>query len=140
MTAAPETATATATAEIVRVQDDLFRHVNGEWLATAVIPEDRSMDGAFYHLRDGAEADSREIVEQAAAAAAAGAEPGSAAQLIGDLFRSFTDTDTVKSLGLGPVTEQLTQIDDVTDAESLFRVLGRLRREGVGGEVVAYVW
>ena len=101
----------------VRVQDDLFRHVNGEWLATAVIPDDRSMDGAFYHLRDGAEADSRAIVEEAAAQAAAGAEPGSPAQLIGDLFRSFMDTDTVESLGLGPVTEQLAQIDDVTDVE-----------------------
>src|SRR6476660_236565 len=91
----------------VRVQDDLFRYVNGDWLATAVIPDDRSMDGAFYHLRDGAEADSRTIVEEAAAEAAAGAEPGSPAQLIGDLFRSFTDTDTVETLGLGPVTEQL---------------------------------
>ena len=117
----------------VRVQDDLFRYVNGDWLATAVIPDDRSMDGAFYHLRDGAEADSRTIVEEAAAEAAAGAEPGSPAQLIGDLFRSFTDTDTVETHGLGPVTEQLMHIDDVTDAGSLFRVLGRLRREGVGG-------
>ena len=34
--------------------------------------------------------------------AAAGAEPGSPAQLIGDLYRSFMDTDTVERLGLGP--------------------------------------
>ena len=52
------------------------------------------MDGAFYQLRDGAEADSRAIVEEAAAAGARrGAEPGTPAQLIGDLYRSFMDTD-----------------------------------------------
>ena len=60
----------------VRPQDDLFRHVNGDWLATAVIPDDRSMDGAFYRLRDGAEADSRAIVEEAAATAGRGDAPG----------------------------------------------------------------
>ena len=89
MTAATTTAT-----DVPRAQDDLFRHVNGEWLATAVIPDDRSMDGAFYTLRDGAEADSRAIVEDAAAAAARGeAAAGTPAQLIGDLYRSFMDTD-----------------------------------------------
>ena len=52
MTAAPETAIDTGQpAAPVRAQDDLFRHFNGEWLATAVIPDDRSMDGAFYVSR-----------------------------------------------------------------------------------------
>ena len=132
MTAAPETAP-----PAVRPQDDLFRHVNGAWLATAVIPDDRSMDGAFYQLRDGAEADSREIVEDAAAAATAGrAEPGTPTQLIGDLYRSFLDTETVQARGLAPITAQLTEIDQVTDVDSLLHLIGRLRRRGVGGPFV----
>src|SRR4051794_22500145 len=110
--------TTKVTSEPVRVQDDLFRSVNGEWLATAVIPDDRSMDGAFYHLRDGAEADSRAIVEEAAAAAP-DAKPGTPTQLIGDLYRSFMDTETVERLGLQPITEQLNLIDDVTDVPGL---------------------
>src|SRR5664279_5029269 len=77
-----------------RVQYDLFLHVNGTWLAKAVIPQDRSMDGAFYRLRDTAEADSKAIVEEAAALAADGAPVGSPEQLIGDLYRSFMDTET----------------------------------------------
>ena len=36
----------------VRPQDDLFRHVNGKWLAEAVIPPDRPLDGAFHKLRE----------------------------------------------------------------------------------------
>ena len=31
----------------VRPQDDLFRFVNGQWLATAEIPADRPSSGAF---------------------------------------------------------------------------------------------
>ena len=87
MTAVPETDTGTETSA-PRPQDDLFRHVNGTWLSTAEIPADRSADGAFYQLRDAAEADSRAIIEDAAAQAA-NAEPGSTVQLIGDLYRSF---------------------------------------------------
>jgi len=124
--------TTDAAIEPVRIQDDLFRSVNGEWLATAVIPDDRSMDGAFYHLRDGAEEDSRAIVEEAAAAAP-DAETGTPTQLIGDLYRSFMDTETVERRGLQPITEQLSLIDDVTDVAGLLRLIGKLRRDGVGG-------
>ncbi len=137
MTAAPDTdRTGSTEPGQVRVQDDLFRHVHGEWLATAEIPADRSMDGSFYRLRDAAEADGRAIVEEAAELAAAGAEPGSPEQLIGDLYRSFMDTETVNRVGLTPIADQLAALDLITDAESLFTVLGRLRREGVSGPFV----
>ncbi len=134
MTAVPETATTGGAATAVRPQDDLFRYVNGEWLATAVIPEDRSMDGAFYRLRDGAEADSRAIVEEAAEAAAAGnAEPGSPEQLIGDLYRSFMDTEAVQRRGLEPIRDMLIEVAAVSDPRSLMVQLGRFRRAGVSG-------
>jgi len=116
-----------------RVQDNLFLHVNGGWLAQAVIPDDRSMDGAFYRLRDTAEADSRAIVEEAAQLAADGASAGSPEQLIGDLYRSFMDTETVERLGTAPIQQQLALVADVTDAGSLLRLLGRLQRDGIGG-------
>ena len=38
--------------EGVRIQDDLFGHVNGTWLREHVMPADRSSDGAFHALRD----------------------------------------------------------------------------------------
>ena len=40
----------------VRPQDDLYRHLNGGWLKTAVIPADRATDGAFMALRVQSEA------------------------------------------------------------------------------------
>ena len=46
----------------VRVQDDLFRHVNGTWLANAEIPADKPLAGAFMNLRDRAEEAVRDII------------------------------------------------------------------------------
>lgn len=34
----------------IRIQDDLYQAVNGEWLENAVIPEDRSTAGGFSEL------------------------------------------------------------------------------------------
>lgn len=58
-----ETATSDSS---IRPQDDLFRFVNGGWLATAEIPADRPSSGAFTVLRDEAEAACRQIVEELA--------------------------------------------------------------------------
>ena len=103
-----------------RPQDDLFRHVNGQWLSTAEIPADRSADGAFYQLRDDAEADSRAIIEDAAAGAAE-AEPGSTVQLIGDLYRSFMDVATVERLGFAPIAERLAVVETVQSPAQFLR-------------------
>ena len=39
----------------VRIQDDLYQAVNGEWLKNAVIPDDRSTAGGFSELDQGVE-------------------------------------------------------------------------------------
>ncbi len=40
----------------VRIQDDLYQAVNGEWLETAVIPKDKPMTGGFSTLEEAVEA------------------------------------------------------------------------------------
>ena len=114
----------------VRVQDDLFRHVNGDWLATDAIPSDQSIHGAFQEMRDQSEASCREIVQDAAAESGA---PGSAAQLIGDLFTSFMDVETVEAAGAEPVQEHLGQIEAVTGRVEFATLLGSMQRDGVSG-------
>ena len=121
----------------IRPQDDLFRHVNGAWLAEDHIPADQSMYGAFNELRDDSEAACRTLVEELSAVD--GAAAGSPEQLIGDLYRSFMDTDRVEQLGLQPIAKQLEAVAGVTDVESFFRLLGTLQRDGVGGVFGFYV-
>ena len=120
-----------AATPVVRVQDDLFRSVNGEWMAQESIPADQSIHGAFHEMRDQSEESCRQIVEDAAASA--DAAPGSAEQLIGDLYTSFLDVDTIEARGVAPIREHLDLIAAVTSPVEFARLLGRLERDGVPG-------
>ncbi|MET3805825.1 putative endopeptidase [Nakamurella sp. UYEF19] len=113
-----------------RAADDLFRHVNGEWLGEDSIPPDQSIHGAFQEMRDQSEAACREIVEEAAAASGL---PGTPEQFIGDLFTSFMDVETIEALGSEPAWQHIRQIQDVTDLVSFATLLGRLHRDGIQG-------
>jgi len=84
----------------VRPQDDLFRFVNGAWLARTPIPADASSWGAFNELREKSRTAIRAIVEEAAAS---NAPAGSEERKIGDLYASYMDSARVESLGLTPL-------------------------------------
>jgi putative endopeptidase len=106
-----------------RPQDDLFGHVNGKYVRTHVIPDDRAQDGAFRALRDRAEADVRVIVDGAAG------EPGSDARKIADLYASFMDTERAEALGTAPLQPLLDEALGATSKTELAAVLGRRERE-----------
>ncbi|WP_220139932.1 M13 family metallopeptidase [Nocardia huaxiensis] len=120
----------------VRVQDDLFAHVNGKWLDSYEIPSDRAVDGAFRTLYDQAEKDVQRIIQDAAASNAA---PGSEERKIGDLYNSFMDEATVQAAGLTPIAEELAAVRAVSDRADFAALIGRLQRTGVGGAIVFYV-
>ncbi|MGL4305117.1 MAG: M13 family metallopeptidase [Mycobacteriaceae bacterium] len=120
----------------IRPQDDLFAHVNGQWLRDYEIPADRAVDGAFRVLFDRAEEHVRDLITEAAEAHAG---PATEQQRIGDLYTSFMNEEAVESLGIGPLSDELTQITEAADIHSLGQVLGRLQRSGVGGWIGHYV-
>ncbi len=117
----------------VRPQDDLFGHVNGRWLRTYTIPDDRAQDGAFRALRDRAEEHVRAIVEEARP------ESGPDAQKVADLYRSFMDTDTIEAAGVAPLRPLLDEITAAADRSALAAVLGRRQRAGRLSLVGSYV-
>ncbi|MCK0110858.1 peptidase M13 [Ornithinimicrobium sp. F0845] len=122
----------------VRPQDDLFEHVNGGWLASTEIPQDKGRYGAFDILRENAEADVRALIEESAAAADE-AEPGSAERQVGDLYASFINTERIAELGTGPLTEDLRSIAAVSDPSGVVRESARLQRGGVDPLVHLFV-
>ena len=117
----------------IRPQDDLFQHVNGQWLRTHEIPADRSQDGAFYALRDRAEEDVRAIVEEA------GSQPGDDARKIADLYGSFMDVERIEAAGTKPLRPLLDEVAGATDKAALAAVLGRRQREGLSSLFGAFV-
>jgi putative endopeptidase len=116
----------------VRPQDDLFRHFAGKWLREYEMPADRASDGVSRELYDIAEVQVREIIESASGSAEA--------QKIGDLFKSFMDTDGIKARGLSPLTDDLAAIDAITDLTSFIATMGRLELGGIGGIFGAAVY
>ena len=123
--------------QAVRPQDDLYRHVNGRWLAQHEIPADRAMDGAFRALHDLSEERVRAIITDLAATE--GLDPASTPAKIGALYASFMDTERVESLGVSPVAAELAQLAGATTRAELVEVLGALQRTGGGGAVAFYV-
>jgi len=124
----------------VRPQDDLYRHVNGRWLATHVIPPDRAMDGSFRALLDQAELHVREIITDLGEAVASGSpDVGADAAKVGALYASFMDTDTIESLGTSPLQTDLALVAAATSQAELTGALGALQRTGGAGAVGFWV-
>jgi putative endopeptidase len=123
--------------KIVRPQDDLFRAVNGAWLAKAKIPADRSSYGAFMALADQTEKDLLAIIETCADAK--DNPPGSERQKIGDMYASYMDEARAEQLGIGPIAGMLAAIDRIETKADLVRSLAELNRVGVCGPLASYV-
>ena len=136
-----------------RVQDDVFRAVNGGWMETTEIPEDLPWIGSFVELVLQAEKHVREIIEDLAKTEETDAHPGRHAQRdgaeqtdgnanesgeahkdahkIGALFSSWMDVDALNAKGTAPLRADLAPVEAATDRESLARVVGELLAAGV---------
>ena len=120
----------------IRPQDDLYRHVNGTRIDNAVIPSDRSSDGAFYALYQQAEAHVREIIEDLAASNSA---PGSVAAKVGDLYGSFMAESEIEKLGLSPIQVDLDRALSIRDVKDFHQTLGDFESRGLGGIFYQYI-
>ncbi len=129
----------------VRPQDDLFRFVNGQWLATAEIPADRPSSGAFTTLRDESEAACRQIVEELAEQFSSVAPEGAAEVLstnrgrVGALYQAFMDEAHLEELGAEPLAGELAPVLGASSKEELARALGEMTPVGFMGVVGADV-
>lgn len=128
----------------VRPQDDLNRHVNGEWLKTAKIPDDLDAYGSFLELRDKAESDVHAVLDDAATAAQQhdGPAPSGTTQeaishRVGTFFAAFMDAERAEELGLEPIAGDLARIDQVSSPAELVYLSAQFQRRGAAGLLMA---
>jgi putative endopeptidase len=105
----------------VRPQDDFYRHVNGKWLKEFEIPADKSNFGAFNKLGDESREDVKAIISEVSEMDNA---PGSSEQKIADIYRSFMDTETIESLGMSPIQDELDRIAAIKTRDDLSEYMG----------------
>ena len=116
----------------MRIQDDLYRHVNGTWLKTAVIPADRSSDGAFITLRDLSEKRVRAIIESATGS--------SEATKISDLYTSFMAADAIEAKGYSPILKDLAMCDSIETLKDFISTMSWLEARGLGGVFGSFIY
>jgi putative endopeptidase len=127
----------TAFDKSVRAQDDLFRHVNGGWLAKTEIPAERAVYGTFVQLDERAEAHLYALIEELAGDR--NRKPGSTAQQVGDLYTSFMNETRLNQAGAAPLKPRLAEVDAVTNAQQLAALLGKLSVIGLPGPVGGFI-
>ena len=109
-----------AFSSVIRPADDLFRYVNGPWIDTYALPDDRSRYGSFDRLAENAESQIRDILES----------DGDEAAVSKAIYRSFLDVDAVEKAGAEPIRPDLDRIDAVQSKAELTALLGELSPYG----------
>ena len=116
----------------VRIQDDLYRYFNGQWLKTNVIPADRASDGAFIALRDLSEKQVRAIIESASGS--------SEAQKISDLYSSFMAAEAIEEKGYSPIVKDLAMCDSIQTLRDFISTMSYLESKGLGGIFGSFIY
>ncbi|MFA5941741.1 MAG: M13-type metalloendopeptidase [Sinimarinibacterium sp.] len=113
----------------VRIQDDFYRHVNGNWLKNNPVPADKSNYGSFTKLADDAEKQLKAIIEESAAKT--DKKAGSDEQKVGDYYAAFMDEAKADELALKPLADELARIDALKERKELAALFAQLSRIGV---------
>ncbi len=101
----------------IRPQDDFYRWVNGHWLDNTQVPEDKLLYSTFLQLEDIAQSNIKTIIEQSAQLTTA--EPGSDAQKVGDLYRSYMNTKQLKERSNSALLAAFSKIDNIKTTEQV---------------------
>ncbi len=111
----------------VRPQDDLFRFVNGTWLAETLFPAEYASAGVGIMLFEKAQSDVQAILLE---------DHGK----LGDMYASFMDEATAESRGIAPLKPLFAEIDALGGPADLARWFGLAQGRGISTPLGVYVY
>lgn len=111
--------------------EDFFRYVNGAWLDSTEIPNDRTRWGSFDELRQRTDEDALAVLEETANSENldGSTEQGKAVYL----YKSIMDTVNRNNQGVDPVKPYLAKIDAIQSKEDLQIFLVEMSEYGSAG-------
>jgi len=121
----------------VRPQDDLFRFVNGTWLASTPFPAEYASAGIGIMLFEKAQADVQAILLEAAAA---GDKATPEMQRLGAMYGSFMDEKKVEERGIEPLKPLFAEIAAIDGPAELAEYFGRAAGRGISVPLGIYVY
>ena len=122
--------------QAVKPGDDFFAYVNGTWIDSYVIPDDKAGFGSFNMLHEQSQAAVRTIIEQSAKG---DNTTGSDEQKVGDLYNSYLDMDRRNAVGITPLDAIFAEVDAMGDHQALGAYFAKSIRAGFGAPFDFYV-
>ncbi|MGE0030475.1 MAG: M13 family metallopeptidase [Steroidobacteraceae bacterium] len=111
----------------VRPQDDLFRHVNGTWLANTPFPAEYASAGIGIMLFEKAQEDVHAILLE---------DRGK----LGDMYASFMNEQLVEQRGIAPLAPVFAEIAAIDGPGALAQFFGRAQGLGISVPIGVYVY
>jgi predicted metalloendopeptidase len=121
----------------VRPQDDLFRYVNGTWLASTPFPAEYASAGIGIMLFEKAQADVQAILLEAAAA---GEKATPDMRRLGSMYASFMDEAAVEARGIEPLKPLFAEIEAIDGPAALAAWFGRAQGRAISTPLGVYVY
>ncbi len=112
-------------------QQDFFRYVNGAWLDSTEIPNDRSRWGSFDELRQRTDEDALALLEKTASSEDLDGSTDQGKAVF--LYKSIMDTVNRNAQGVEPVKPYLAKIDAIQSKEDLQKFLIEMSEYGSAG-------
>lgn len=122
----------------VRPQDDIWNHVNGQWLSTAEIPGDKAMWGGFATLRKETDEQVKALLDDLAQQD--DLEQGTDAQKVRDLYLSVLNTDLIDERGTQPLQGHLDRISAIEDKAGYFAETAELGMDGITVPISYFIY
>ena len=114
--------------ENIRIQDDLYMHVNGETIENLVIPDDKPCAGGFNELSDSVE---KIMMDEFAAMSESKSYPNEHLRRACELYSLAKDADKKEKYGIAPALKNLAVIDEITTLEDFSRLYKTLSAKGI---------
>lgn len=115
--------------EKVRIQDDLYEHVNGEWIKNAKIPSDLPVTGGFMSLNEEVEKTLMEDFKKFASGELKSDIP--AMEDAVKLYKKAGDVNARNELGMKPLFPLLEKIKNIKDINEFNALSGEFAKSSV---------
>ena len=114
---------------VIRIQDDLYQAVNGDWLKTAVIPEDRPTTGGFADL----DQDVEKIMMADFRAFAEGSKTSDIPEMkyAIALYKKVLDTERRNREGISPALPVLKKLQEIRTVDEFNAMASELLLQGI---------
>ena len=114
----------------VKPGDDFYKYVNGKWLATFKIPEDKANYGVFVSLVDKSENDIHSLLDELGKTPPAA---GSVQKKVVDFYNSWMDEQAIEKRGVEPLKADLEAINAAKTKTDIVKLMGNFDYSGPVG-------